>query len=118
MKITSQAFLYALCVNVFITMAFMAGTYPSLGLNPGQNLDPQLNKTISTYQGTTATSYGDPVAAMWYFWQIFEHIVLGLGQLLADLGAPTSITWGIGIIWESIFVTKIIEVIRGGSFFD
>lgn len=118
MKVASQAFLYGLCVNVFITMCFIAGTYPSLGLNPGQNLDPKLNATISGYTGTTAQSYGDPVASMFYFWRIFEHLVLGMGALMADLGAPTAVTWGVGIIWETIFLTKILEVIRGGSFFD
>lgn len=118
MKITSQAFLYALCVNVFITMCFIAGTYPSMGLNPGQNIDPHLNETITGYQGTTAQSYGDPLAALFYFWAIFRHVVLGLPQLMADIGADTATCWGVGVIWEAIFVTKIIEVIRGGSFFD
>lgn len=118
MRVTSSLFLYILCLNVFITMCFIAQTYPSMGLNPGQNLDPKLNETISGYQGATAVSYGDPVAAMWYFWSIFRYLILGLGALMSDMGAPAAITWGLGIITQAIFVTKIIEVIRGGSFFD
>jgi len=118
MRVTSHAFLWVLCVNVFISMVYIAQAYPTLGLNPGTQIDPQINQTIHSWTGSTSFSYGDPLAALSFFWGIFQRLILGFPTLISQLGAPLAISWGVGLIWSVIWVTKIYEVIRGGTFFD
>lgn len=118
MKITSMMFLFMICVNATLSMMYLAGVQPMVGFDPGEGLDVDIESLVDGYTGSGSLAYGDPVAALSYWWGFFGTLVGGFIPLMISMGAPTAFTAGLGIVWAAVWVSKIIEVIRGGSFFD
>ena len=117
----THAVLFVLCLNLASWMVVNGGFAPNPGFLPAMNFTEKLSDLQNTASNMTSLNFGNLVTLVTGYIsigytiliQVVWYLIVGFPSLLQSFGAPTLIWVPLGVLWFTIFILFIVEMLSG-----
>lgn len=117
----AHAVLFVLCLNLASWMVVNGGFAPNPGFLPAMNFTQKLqdlqnlaaNKTKPTFSNYAGLVFGYVSLGFNVLIQVVWYLIVGFPSLLQSFGAPTLIWVPLGVLWFTIFILFVVEMLSG-----